>query len=172
MQTTITILTVFFIIASLVMSHIAAYLTGKSEGYLKFLYKLPAGAAFSQNQDNLHEEEKIMGDDAVQEMRPVQENAPSEGQIAGERKKYKFTSFEENLKSAEYSGVLHKFVRDGVRKERPVMMYRYRDELRLFEYDEKGKPLRICGTQRQEVLKAMEGEKTKNFRKYEIKSNT
>ncbi len=69
----------------------------------------------------------------------------------------------------KYSGVLHIFVRNKVKHERPVMQYTYRDNIIYFEYDENNKQLNITGKQRKILEGVIAGEKNRNFKKYEIK---
>lgn len=71
----------------------------------------------------------------------------------------------------KYSGVLHIFVRNKVKHERPVMQYTYRDNIIYFEYDENNKPLHITGKQRKILEGVIAGEKNRNFKKYEIKQS-
>ena len=71
----------------------------------------------------------------------------------------------------KYSGVLHIFVRNKVKHERPVMQYTYRDNIIYFEYDENNKQLNITGKQRKILEGVIAGEKSRNFKKYEIKQS-
>ena len=71
----------------------------------------------------------------------------------------------------KYSGVLHIFVRNKVKHERPVMQYTYRDNIIYFEYDENNKQLNITGKQRKILEGVIAGEKNRNFKKYEIKQS-
>ena len=71
----------------------------------------------------------------------------------------------------KYSGVLHIFVRNKIKHERPVMQYTYKDTIIYFEYDENNKPLNINGKQRKILESVIAGEKHRNFKKYEIKQS-
>ena len=74
-----------------------------------------------------------------------------------------------NLSNARYSGVIHTFKRDGKNKERPVMTYKWMNEDIYFEYAEDGSPVRINGQARIQVLNVLRGEKSRNFKVYELK---
>ena len=75
---------------------------------------------------------------------------------------------ENRKKDAVYSGVLHTFVRNG-KKERPVMQYTAYGKTVFFEYDESGEYCTFKGNQKEAILRAMQGEKVRGFKKYEIK---
>lgn len=77
---------------------------------------------------------------------------------------------EDNLKSAEYSGVLHNFVRNGTKHERPVMVFTYHGKKVFFEYDEAGKPVYLRTKVRENVLEVLEGKKTRNFKLYKVEN--
>ena len=78
-------------------------------------------------------------------------------------------SYEDNIKNATYSGVLHTFKRDGKYKERPIMTYKWLDEDVFFEYAEDGTPVRIAHEARKQVLDVLRGEKRRNFKAYALK---
>lgn len=71
----------------------------------------------------------------------------------------------------QYSGVLHIFVRNKIKHERPVMQYTYKGNIIYFEYDENNKQLNITGKQRKILEGVIAGEKNRNFKKYEIKQS-
>lgn len=71
----------------------------------------------------------------------------------------------------QYSGVLHIFVRNKIKHERPVMQYTYKGNIIYFEYDENNKPLNINSKQRKILEGVIAGEKSRNFKKYEIKQS-
>lgn len=73
-----------------------------------------------------------------------------------------------NLQSAEYSGVMHIFVRDKVKKERPVMTYKYKGTDVYFEYDEAGDVVRLSGDTKKQLLNVLGGGEERNFKKYEL----
>lgn len=73
-----------------------------------------------------------------------------------------------NIESAVYSGVMHIFVRNKIKKERAVMTYKWKDEDVYFEYDEAGNVVRICGDAKKQLLNVLNGGKERNFKKYEL----
>lgn len=153
--TIIMIIAAVIFVGSLIISHHASYQLGKSEGYLtvisKFLGSCVTNSIMCSDSSPLHKEER------------------SEKKVEEAKKEKKVqTSSEENIKNAIYSGVIHKFARDGITKERPVMTYDYMGEKKFFEYNENRKVVRISGKERECVLAALEGRKIRNYKKYEI----
>lgn len=73
------------------------------------------------------------------------------------------------VENSEYSGYLHVFMRNKRKHERPVMQYTFNGKLVYFEYDETGKKINLNGPSRAILEKTMVGEKTKYFKKYELK---
>lgn len=153
--TIILIIAIIIFIGSLIISHHATVKLGKAEGLIVGVSKVME-TIVTNGISTLHEGEK-KGDKAV-----VPEGTDKQ-------KDSKKSSRLDNMESAEYSGVLHIFVRNKKKHERPVMTYMYNGQKIFFEYDENGKPTSINGKSKQSVLKALEGEKVKNFKKYEIK---
>ena len=69
----------------------------------------------------------------------------------------------------EYSGVLHTFKRNGKKRERPIMVYQFRNKTCYFEYDENGKKVALNHREAKSAIeKVLKGEKVDNYRKYEI----
>lgn len=83
----------------------------------------------------------------------------------------KKTRHEENLESAVYAGVLHVFIRNKHKHERPVMTYKYLGEDKYFEYDKEGKAVPLKGKARESVLKVLGGEKCRGFKIYKLKES-
>lgn len=77
-------------------------------------------------------------------------------------------TMQKNLDNAVYSGVMHIFVRNKTKKERPVMTYKWKEEDVYFEYDETGKVVRICGDAKKQLLNVLNGGEERNFKKYEL----
>ena len=73
-----------------------------------------------------------------------------------------------NIESAVYSGVMHIFVRNKTKKERPVMTYKWKGEDVYFEYAESGEVIRICGDTKKQLLNVLNGGEERNFKKYEL----
>lgn len=72
---------------------------------------------------------------------------------------------------AVYSGVIHKFVHNKVRRERPVMMYSFRGNTVYIEYDEQGNKMFLNKKQKADIELVLMGEKGSGaFKKYELKS--
>ena len=69
----------------------------------------------------------------------------------------------------EYSGVIHIFKRNGKKRERPIMVYQFRDKACYFEYDEDGKRVPMNHKEAKSAIeRALKGEKVDNYKKYEI----
>lgn len=83
----------------------------------------------------------------------------------------KKTKHDENIENAAYAGVLHVFIRDKHKHERPIMTYKYLGEDKYFEYDSSGKVIPINGKARESVLKVLGGEKCRGFKIYKLKES-
>ena len=70
-----------------------------------------------------------------------------------------------------YSGVIHKFVHNKVKRERPVMMYTFRGNNVFVEYNEQGDRIFLNKKQKADIELVLMGEKGSGaFKKYELKS--